>query len=182
MNQIEIRATADLSLQGKKIIGRPVVYNSPSQDLGGFVEVISAGAFGDSVNNDIRALVEHDNKLILGRTAAGTMTISEDNEGLLVEIDPPNIQAARDLMTSIERRDISGMSFGFTVNAEGAQWDFDQTPALRTVTSANLLEVTITGMPAYKATNVEVAMRSLEQQQKSVDIDLMIKRVDMLNL
>jgi HK97 family phage prohead protease len=74
------------------------------------------------------------------------------------------------------------MSFGFTVNAEGAQWDFDQTPALRTVTNANLLEVTITGMPAYKATNVEVAMRSLEQQQNSLDIDLMIKRVDMLRL
>ena len=88
MNQIEIRAAADLSLQGKKIIGRPVVYNSPSQDLGGFVEVISAGAFGDSVNSDIRALVEHDQKLILGRTSAGTMTIKEDEQGLLVEIDP----------------------------------------------------------------------------------------------
>jgi HK97 family phage prohead protease len=182
MNQIEIRAAADLSLQGKKIIGRPVVYNSASQDLGGFVEVISSGAFGDSISGDIRALLEHDNKLILGRTSAGTMTIKEDEQGLLVEIDPPNIQAARDLMTSIERKDISGMSFGFTVNAGGAQWDFDQSPALRTVTSANLLEVTITGMPAYKATNVEVAMRSLEQQQKAVDIDLMIKRLSMLNL
>jgi HK97 family phage prohead protease len=167
MNQIEIRAAADLSLQGKKIIGRPVVYNSPSQDLGGFVEVISAGAFGDSVNSDIRALVEHDQKLILGRTSAGTMTIKEDEQGLLVEIDPPNIQAARDLMTSMERKDISGMSFGFTVNPEGAQWDFDQVPALRTVTSAILLEVTITGMPAYQATNVEVALRSLAESNQS---------------
>ncbi len=182
MNQIEIRAAADLSLQGKKIIGRPVVYNSPSQDLGGFVEVIGSGAFGDSVNNDIRALVEHDQKLILGRTSAGTMTIKEDEQGLLVEIDPPNIQAARDLMTSIERKDISGMSFGFTVNPNGAEWDFDQVPALRTVTSANLLEVTITGMPAYQATNVEVAMRSLQEKQKSNDIDLMLARLEMMRL
>jgi len=182
MNQIEIRATADLSLKGKKIIGRPVVYNSPSEDLGGFIEVISAGAFGESLKNDIRALVEHDHKLILGRTAAGTMTISEDEQGLLVEIDPPNIQAARDLMTSIERKDISGMSFGFTVNANGAQWDFDKVPAVRTVTSAILHEITVTGMPAYKATNVEVAMRSLQEHQESNNIDLMISRVRMLGL
>jgi hypothetical protein len=182
MNQIEIRATADLSLKGKKIIGRPVVYSSPSQDLGGFVEVISAGAFGDSLKNDIRALVEHDNKLILGRTAAGTMTIMEDSQGLLVEIDPPNIQAARDLMISIERGDISGMSFGFTVNQDGAKWDFEQIPALRTVTSANLIEVTITALPAYKATNVEVAMRSLQEQHKSNDIDIMLRRMEMMGL
>lgn len=165
--KLEVRAAAGLSLKGKKIIGRPIVYNSRSENLGGFVEIISPGAFGDSVNGDIRALVEHDYKMLIGRTQSNTMRIKEDREGLLVEIDPPNTRTAEELLESIERRDITGMSFGFTVNDQGAEWNFDEDPALRTVTSAVLHEITITSMPAYRATNVQVAMRHLENYKNS---------------
>jgi HK97 family phage prohead protease len=158
---MERRAIADLSINDKKIIGRPVVYNSLSENLGGFVEIISAGAFSDSLGGDIRALVEHDTKLILGRTKSKTLSIKEDERGLLVEISPPNIQSARDLMVSIERGDIAGMSFGFSVPAGGDKWDYSVNPTVRTITKAVLHEVTITSLPAYSATDVQIAMRTL---------------------
>lgn len=163
MQNLEFRAIDNIQVDNQKIIGRPVVYNSRSVDLGGFVEVISPGAFKDSLNGDIRALYEHDHKMLLGRTTSGTMAISEDNEGLLVEITPPNTRSASELIESINRGDISGMSFGFTVNQDGQQWDFEQTPALRTITNANLSEVTITALPAYQATDVQVAQRSMTE-------------------
>lgn len=165
MKNIEIRASSGLSLDGKKIIGRPIVYNSQSEDLGGFVEVIAPGAFGNSIKGDIRALVEHDYKMLIGRTVSNTMRIREDNEGVLVEIDPPNTRTASELIESIERGDITGMSFGFSVNEKGAEWNFDSDPALRTVTSAVLHEITVTSMPAYASTNVAIAMRHLKEYQ-----------------
>jgi hypothetical protein len=178
--QLEIRAAGGISLEGKRIIGRPIVYNSPSENLGGFIEVIAPKAFSNSLNGDIRALVEHDSKLILGRTTSKTLRISEDSRGVFVEIDPPNTRTASELMESIERGDISGMSFGFTVNMDGSQWDFNTDPALRTVTNANLHEVTITSMPAYRATNVEVAKRSMAKGLESHSIDIAIKRMQMM--
>jgi hypothetical protein len=178
--QLEIRAASDITLDGKKIIGRPIVYNSRSENLGGFVEIIAPKAFSKSLSGDIRALVEHDAKLILGRTTSKTLRIAEDSQGIYIEIDPPNTRTASELMESIQRGDISGMSFGFTVNTDGSQWDFNTDPALRTVTNANLHEITITSMPAYSATNVEVAMRSMAQHMKSHSIDLAIRRMEML--
>jgi HK97 family phage prohead protease len=162
MMNFELRASHDFKVSGKKIVGRPVVYDSLSEDLGGFKEIIKRGAFTGSLNNDIRALVEHQPTLLLGRTSASTLSIREDDKGLLVEIDPPDIQSARDLMVSIERGDIRGMSFGFSVPSGGDEWDYDQSPPLRTVTRAILHEITVTSMPAYKATDVAVAMRSLQ--------------------
>jgi HK97 family phage prohead protease len=161
MMNFELRASHDFKVSGKKIVGRPVVYDSLSEDLGGFKEIIKHSAFAGSLDNDIRALVEHQPTLLLGRTSSNTLTIREDNQGLLIEIDPPDIQSARDLMVSIERGDIKGMSFGFSVPAGGDKWDYDQSPPLRTVTRAILHEITVTSMPAYKATDVAVAMRSL---------------------
>ena len=165
----EIRA-AIVTVNKKKFTGLPVVYNSRSENLGGFVEVISPGAFSEQLANnpDVRALVEHDQKLILGRTKSGTLKITDSPEGLKVDIDPPETQSARDLMVSVERGDISGMSFGFSVPQDGDVWDFDQVPALRTVNKAILHEVTITSLPAYQATNVQVAQRALNNKEFNV--------------
>ena len=165
MDNFELRASHDFKVSGKKIVGRPVVYGSYSHDLGGFKEIIQQGAFGDSINGDIRALVEHDYKMLIGRTISNTMTITSDEQGLLVEITPPQTRTADELMVSIERGDIQGMSFGFSVPDGGEIWDYDQTPPLRTVTRAVLHEITITSMPAYQATNVAIAQRSLQQRQ-----------------
>lgn len=177
---MEQRAIGDLSVKDKKIIGRPIVYGSRSHDLGGFVEVIAHGAFSDSLQSDVRALVEHDHKLILGRTGAGTMRIMEDNQGLIVEIDPPNTRSAQDLLVSIERGDIRGMSFGFTVPIGGDEWDYNTIPPTRVVKRAELKEVTVTSMPAYAATNVTVAQRALNSRAKAIQTHL--KHLELLEV
>jgi HK97 family phage prohead protease len=169
---MERRALDNLSIKGKKIIGRPVLFNAESENLGGFVEIIAPNAFSEhlSLNElDVKALYEHDRKLLLGRTTSGTLTIQEDNQGLLVEIDPPDTQTARDLLVSIERGDISGMSFGFITEVD--EWDYSRDPALRTVIKAKLLEVTVTSDPAYKQTDVQVAQRSFNQHQTSLNLN-----------
>lgn len=166
----EIRTVSSLTANNKKLIGQPVIYNSRSENLGGFVEVIAPQAFSEhlATNPDIRALVEHDTKLILGRTKSNTLTITENHNGLSVVIEPPQTQSTRDLMVSVERGDITGMSFSFSVPDGGDDWDFEQTPALRTVNKAVLHEVTITSLPAYQATNIQVAQRALNQQGQNL--------------
>ena len=102
----EFRATEDNGIQ--KIIGYAALFNVWSQDMGGFVETIEPGAFTRSLQNgaDVRAVINHDPNLILGRSKSGTLTLTEDDIGLRVEIVPPDTQYARDLMTSIKRGDI----------------------------------------------------------------------------
>ncbi len=175
--KIERRALEGLEIKRGIITGRAVVYNSRSEDLGGFVEIIAPYAFRDSMGRDIRALIEHDPTKILGRTSSGTLKVKEDDQGVLIEITPPNTRTAEELLESIERRDISGMSFGFSVPQGGDNWNVESDPALRTVNHALLHEVTITALPAYKATDVSVAKRSLAEHAKSRQMDVAIEHL-----
>lgn len=145
----------------RKIIGHAAVFNQLSEDLGGFREQISAGAFADAIKgDDVRALFNHNPDFILGRNLAGTLRLKEDSRGLAIEIDPPDTQVARDLMVSMERGDVSQMSFGFSVRPNGQSWAKDDTgQVVRTLTKVRLFDVSPVVYPAYPQTNV--AMREL---------------------
>src|ERR1700743_406805 len=95
--------------------GYAAVFNSPSEDLGGFRENIRKGAFTRCLSEqpDIRCLSNHDTSLILGRTRSGTLTVREDDRGLYFECNLPDTTTARDLSALVKRGDITGMSFGF---------------------------------------------------------------------
>lgn len=162
-----------------KIVGHAAVFNSLSEDLGGFRETILPGAFADAIGrDDVRALINHDSNLILGRNRAGTLTLSEDSQGLYIEISPPDTSYARDLMVSMERGDINQMSFGFSVAPGGASWgETTDGVYVRTLSKCNLFDVSPVTYPAY--TQTDVALRSLsefrEAEIKPEDIGWRVK-------
>ncbi|OOF68802.1 peptidase [Rodentibacter pneumotropicus] len=163
--EFEIRsATLSTDKENQKLVGYVVRWNSPSEVLYcDFIEQFSPNAFTESLSggDDVRALFEHDHTKLLGRTSAGTLKLEEDNIGLRFELTPPETTLGKDLLISVERGDISGMSFGFWAKEE--IWDFDVEPYQRTVSKAELFEITVTSIPAYPESSVEIAKRSMNE-------------------
>lgn len=155
----EFRVASD----GKRTIrGHAAVFNKDSEPMYGFVERVAPGAFTDSLGvDDVRALFNHDPNIILGRNKAGTLRLEEDDTGLAVEIDPPDTQAARDLLISMERGDITQMSFGFTTIQDTWTYDRASELTLRTLNKVQLFDVSPVTYPAYPDTDVSV--RALEE-------------------
>lgn len=137
--------------------GYAAVFDSLSQPLFGFREVIRKGAFKKTVReSDIRALWNHDPNFVLGRKSARTLKLEEDDKGLMTRIFPPSTQWATDLMTSIERGDVSQMSFGFQVIKDRwGQAGADGLP-VRELLEVRLLDVSPVTFPAYQQTEVHV--------------------------
>ena len=146
------------------ITGHAAIFNEEA-DIGFFREKIAPGAFSNSIKtDDVRALFNHDPNHVLGRNKAGTLKLSEDKDGLAIEIDPPDTQSARDLMTSMKRGDIDQMSFGFQVVKESWEEGEDNQLDLRTLDQVRLFDVSPVTFPAYEGT--DVAVRSHDQWQK----------------
>lgn len=144
--EVEIRQETG----GKVVIeGHGAVFNRISQDLGGFVEKVMPGTFSKTIQEaDVRALVNHDKNMILGRNKSGTLELSEDASGLYYRIYPPDTSYARDLMVSMERGDINQSSFAFhTVHDEWAETE--QGYPLRSLTEVQLVDVSPVTYPAY---------------------------------
>lgn len=170
LDQITVEQRAD----GKRIIrGHAAVFNQLSEDLGGFREQIAAGAFADAIKgDDVRALFNHNPDLILGRNLAGTLKLSEDARGLAIELDPPDTQAGRDLIVSMERGDVTQMSFGFSVRPNGQNWGKDDAgQVVRTITRVRLFDVSPVVFPAYPQTDVAVRELRDWQAAQSPQID-----------
>lgn len=145
------------------IVGYAALFDTLSENLGGFREKIDRGAFAKSLQGDVRALINHDANLVLGRTNAGTLRLTEDERGLSIEIDPPDTTFAKDLMTTIERGDISQQSFGFRTIKDA--WEtVEEGPDIRTLVEVELFDIGPVTFPAYPDT--AVAVRSLEAWQE----------------
>jgi HK97 family phage prohead protease len=163
--EVETRSCeiADLRVEARGVSrvirGYAIVFGSPSLNLGGFREIISPSAVDRTLADgvDLRALVDHDPAKILGRMSAGTLRVEKETRGMRVEIDPPDTTVAHDILASIGRRDVTGMSFAFMTL--GDEWDFKADPPVRTVTDMLVREVSVVTWPAYPST--EVALRSL---------------------
>jgi HK97 family phage prohead protease len=160
MGEVRVDLTDD-----KKIRGMAIVFNSRSVDLGGFTEIIAPEAVDRSLGADVRALVDHDSSKIIGRTRAGTLALRKTSRGLQVEIDPPNTSYARDILESVSRGDVTGMSFGFRVLSD--EWRMEDGMPLREVQDMDISEVSVVTFPSYPATDVSVAQRSLRQFQET---------------
>lgn len=156
----ERRAAIELRLAGSKtaprLVGHAAVFDSASRDLGGFIEYVRPGAFTRSLREgaDVLALVHHKPELVLGRRGAGTLKLSEDERGLAFDIALPGTQTARDLAISVERGDIRGASFAFSVPKGGDKWSMQEGRAVRELLDIDLHDITITPTPAYPDTTV----------------------------
>lgn len=161
----EVRTIRHAQLRAKDdnrgISGYAAVFNSPSEDLGWFREVIAPGAFSRCLgtNPDVRALFNHDPNLVLGRTKSKTLTVTEDNIGLHFDCDTPDTQVARDLQVSIDRGDVDQCSFSFAVNKQ--TWTEESGPDGKTITTrtlqdVDLLDISAVTYPAYTQTSVSV--------------------------
>jgi hypothetical protein len=154
------------------LTGYAALFNSRSENLGGFTEVIAPGAFKRSLNsrNDIKLLWNHDTSAVLGSTRAGTLKLVEDERGLRVEASLPNTTHGRDARELVKRGDVTGFSFGFTIPGRGGdEWNAEGTE--RTLKSVRLHEVSLTPFPAYTATNGTAQMRGLDKVAKRAEVD-----------
>jgi uncharacterized protein len=159
---VEVRLVDRAEGQLPTIVGYAAVFDSLSEDLGGFRERIKPGAFDTALASgrvplDVRALVDHLPYRIIGRSTAGTLRLSIDSRGLRVEIDPPNNSIGLDTVESIRRGDIAEMSFGFICLKESVLQDGDQ--VIRELLDCDLYDVSVVTFPAYPDTTV--ALRSL---------------------
>ena len=154
----ETRAASD----GKKYIEGVIPYNSRSEEMWGFVEVLAASAFAKTLADgaNVYAFWGHDETDILGATQSRTLTLSNEADGLHFSIELRDTGDMEDYFQTIARGDCNGVSFGFI--AEKESWDNTQEPALRTLTEVRLLEVSPgVAFPAYPGAQSEAAKRSL---------------------
>jgi HK97 family phage prohead protease len=146
----EVRAEGD----GMSFTGYASVFNSPSEDLGGFVEYVAPGAFKRSLQsrNEVKLLWNHDSGEPLASLRGGTMQLVEDSRGLKVTASLPNTTRGRDIAELLRTKVIDSMSFGFNVIKDS--WASDG--KTRTLESVRLFEVSIVSFPAYEATTAQV--------------------------
>lgn len=161
----EIRAEETGPDKAPRIVGYAATFDSETE-ISGFDEVIRAGAFSDVLGDDVRALFNHDEGFVLGRTTAGTAKIGQDDIGLWFEIDPPDTVAARDLMKQIARGDINQCSFMFSMLPDGERWSRREGKRdLREIVKVSrLYDVSVVTFPAYSETTA--AIRSAAEVHK----------------
>ena len=156
----EVRAEENEE-HGHILTGRPIVYDART-DLGWYDEIIEAGALNETDLKDVRFLVNHNTDMIpLARSrnnnANSTMQMSVDDGGMVirVDLDIENNAEARNLYSAVNRGDIDGMSFMFTV--DGDRWEEkDSDHPTRTITDiGKVLEVSAVTFPAYEQTSIQ---------------------------
>lgn len=163
MADLEYRSCVEMEFRAEgdsvKVGGYAAVFNSLSEDLGGFREVIRRGAFTHTIAQgaDVRFLINHDG-MPLARTKSGTLRLAEDERGLRIDatLDPTDPDVQR-LIPKMRRGDLSQMSFGFRTQKDA--WRQEGADQIRELHAVDLFDVSAVTYPAYQAT--DVALRSL---------------------
>ena len=146
-----------------EITGYFAVFNSNYEIAPGMNESIAPGAFDGTLSGDIRALVNHDTTLVLGRTAAHTLELKQDERGLWgkIRINPKDTDAMN-LYERVKRGDVSQCSFGFEITDEESSIS-DDGSVHWTIKGVKLYEVSCCTVPAYESTNISA--RSTERDE-----------------
>lgn len=143
------------------IEGYFAVFNSNYDIFAGASESVAPGAFANTLGNDVRALINHDTTMVLGRTKAGTLELREDSHGLWgsVKVNPSD-QDAVNLYERVKRGDVDQCSFGFDIVSEDVDYREDGSVHW-TIREVKLYEVSVCTFPAYEETAVKARERDL---------------------
>lgn len=154
------------SEEGLFIEGYFSVFNSTYELWPGATESVAPGAFANTLGGDIRALIDHETRLVLGRNKSGTLELREDSHGLWgrVKINP-NDQDAVNLYERVKRGDVDQCSFGFDIVKEDTEVR-DDGSVHWTIREVKLYEVSVVTFPAYTETSVSARKRDFEEIQK----------------
>ena len=146
-----------------RIEGYFAVFNSNYEIGPGMSESIAPGAFSNTLSGDIRALVNHDSTLVLGRTSAHTLELREDEHGLWgrISINPKDTDAMN-LYERVKRGDVSQCSFGFEIVREDTEIGEDGNVHW-TIQEVRLHEVSCCTFPAYESTNISAREAQREE-------------------
>lgn len=149
--QFETREDGDARI----IEGYFAVFNSVYQIAPGLSESIAPTAFDKTISGDIRALINHDTTLVVGRTAANTLQLRIEARGLWGQIRiNPNDQDAMNAWARVQRGDVDGCSMGFEIIREDTEVREDGSIHW-TIEELKLYEVSICTFPAYEETNIQ---------------------------
>lgn len=175
---VEIRTRDD---GGATIRGVAAVFDSLSDNLGGFREQLAKDVFADTDMKDVRGLFNHDSNYVLGRTTSESLRLKTTKRGLEYEIDLPDTQTIRDLVLEpIKRGDVSQSSFGFIVGPGNDSWDEDsEGRIIRTIHRINeLFDVSPVTFPAYRDTSVGARSRDEFLEERTAMAEAARKEID----
>lgn len=160
MNRMWVEFRAEV--EGDRLTGHAAVFDRVAELPYGF-ERLSRTAFDKALaseTTDVRALLNHDPKLVLGRQSSGTLRVATDATGLRFSVDLPDVSYARDLRELVRRGDLTGASFGF-IPGETEEGTY-KGRGLTTHTSVEeLIDVSAVTFPAYQ--EASVSLRHLYQ-------------------
>ena len=144
------------------IEGYFAVFNSIYQIWDGMSESVAPGAFTETLGGDVRAQIDHETRLVLGRNTAGTLQLREDSHGLWGDIlINPDDQDAMNLYARVQRGDVNQCSFGFDILEEETEFR-DDGSVHWTIKKVKLYEVSVCTFPAYSETSVQARKEDLE--------------------
>ena len=179
----EVRANENEE-HGHFLEGRPIVYDART-DLGWYDEIIEKGALDGADLKDVRFLINHNTDMVpLARSRNNNenstmqLTVDDEGMGIRVDLDTENNTEARNLYSAVERGDIDGMSFMFTI--DGDKWDdIDSDHPTRTITKfSKVFEVSAVTFPAYEQTSISARglSEALESAKESLENERAAKR------
>ena len=192
MNQVEKREKAIRDFKTKFTITRAesdetdhviegyfALYEQETELFPNTYEIISRGAFDNTIKNDVRALWNHNTQYVLGRSKNGSLQLRADDKGLFGTIKLPKTQYAEDLYELVKRGDIDQCSFGFNILDETVE-ELSNGGYRWRMKNVDLHEISVVTFPAYENTTVHARSKQIEQiEQRKLQEkkDVLLKRL-----
>lgn len=162
---LQFKTRADDTTGDKYISGYFSVFNTNYEIWPGATESVAPEAFDGALADDIRCLIDHDTRLVLGRTKAGTLTLKTDSRGLWGEVKVnQNDSDAMNLYERVNRGDVDQCSFGFDILDE--EFEDNGSSIHWTIKKVKLYEVSVVTFPAYSDTSVTARKKQVETIKK----------------